>query len=375
MFKTINHISDIQSAVAHKKEIKFFRQPNGVMLGCYLFMDRDTFDVPEALECRGICFDAEGKVVSRPLHKFFNVGEKAWLLPQDVKSRQDIAAIFEKIDGSMIATAWVDGALHWRSKQSFGSEVVRLTRRLLEEPEHQNIARFAEDVARNGMTAIFELTHPEARIIVAPDRPRLRLLHVRDNVTGAYLMLDPAHPVHDLVAKHAVPVVPRIEGVDVAGLLESLQGMHDREGYVIQFASGDMAKVKCPWYSRLHAAVSMLRERDIAWLALENRLDDVKAALSELKVDLGAVEAVETRLKNDLTALMEEVEGPYQANRHLERKEFALHLKGHDLFGLIMLRYGGKQIDYADWYGRNRLRDRFGLENLASEALAEALDG
>ncbi|MEZ0262141.1 MAG: RNA ligase [Alphaproteobacteria bacterium] len=375
MFKKINNISDIQPAVAHKKEIKFFRQPNGIMLGCYLFMDRDTFDVPEALECRGICFGPSGTVVSRPLHKFFNVGEKEWLMPEQVMARDDIAAIFEKLDGSMLATAWIDGKLVWRSKQSFASEVVKLTNAFLAEPENAGIANFATEVARQGMTAIFELTHPGARIIVAPDRPRLRLLHVRDNTSGAYVMLDAAHDIHKLIERFEIPLVKRFEELTVKDLLSSLETMQEREGYVIQFANGDMAKVKCPWYTRLHSAVSFLRERDIARLALEQNLDDVKGALSELGIDLCEVNKVETRLKNALTALLDEIDGVYQAGKDLDRKTFAIQNKAHPLFGLIMLRYTGKEIDIADWYGRNRLKEEFGLRTLANDALAEAMDG
>jgi RNA ligase len=375
MFKTINHISDIQPAVAHKKEIKFFRQPNGITLGCYLFMDRETFDIPEALECRGICFDASGDVVSRPLHKFFNVGEKEWLLPEKIIDRSDVAAIFEKLDGSMLATAWIDGKLVWRSKQSFESEVVKLTRAFLAEKQNEGIEKFATEVARQGMTAIFELTHPGARIIVAQDQPRLRLLHVRDNKSGAYVMLDGAHDIHKLIRQFGVPLVSRFDGLTVKDLLSSLQAMQEREGYVIQFANGDMAKVKCPWYTRLHSAVSFLRERDIARLALEQNLDDVKGALSELGIDLSEVNQVETRLKNALTALLDEIDAVYEAGKDLDRKTFAIQTKGHPLFGLIMLRYTGKEIDIADWYGRNRLKDEFGLRTLANETLADAIDG
>ncbi|MBI1214213.1 MAG: 2'-5' RNA ligase [Alphaproteobacteria bacterium] len=375
MFKAVNHISDIQSAVEGKKEIKFFLQPNGVTLGCYMYMDKDTFDTLEALECRGICFDAEGKVISRPLHKFFNVGEKEWLLPEKVMARDDVVGIYDKLDGSMLATALVDGKQVWRSKQSFVSDVVKLTDALLENAENSNISKFANEVAQNGMTACFELTHPDARIIVAPDKPRLRLLHVRDNVTGAYLMLDPQNAVHDLIAEYDVEVVQRHDGLDIKSMLATLDDMVEREGYVIQFANGDMAKVKCPWYRRLHGAVSMLRERDIARLALENNLDDVKAALTELGIDLEEVNGVETRLKDNLTDLWDEIEKVYLADRELDRKSFAIKHKEHPLFGLIMRRYAGQEPDVAEWYGKRSLRDDFSLRALVYGALAESIEG
>lgn len=375
MFKTIRHISDVQPAVSGKKEIRFVTHPNGVTVGFYLFMDSNTFDTPESVECRGIAFDSSGYIISRPLHKFFNVGEKEWLAPKKLLDRRDIAAVFEKLDGSMIATAWVDGRLEWRSKKTFTSEVVRLTRKYLEDRDNPGLARFAEEVASQGMTAIFELTHPDASIVVAHDKPNLKLLHVRDNVTGAYVMLDPGHGVHDLVRRHNVPLAPRFDGLGLPDLMASLEGMHNREGYVIQFANGDMVKVKCPWYLRLHRSLTFLRERDIALLALNEELDDVKSALVEMGVDLAGVNEVEARLKASLTITLDEVESVYERNRHLDRKEFAIANREHPLFGLLMSRYAGKEIVLQDWYRRNRLKEEFSLRALAGETLADAMDG
>lgn len=375
MFKTVNHISDVQPFVAEKKEIRFLSQPKGITLGCYLFQDSKTFDSIEALECRGIAFDSAGKIVSRPLHKFFNLGEREWLFPHNVLARDDIVAIFDKIDGSMIATAWVDGKLLWRSKKSFESSVVKLAGELLATSEHGGIEVFAREVASNGMTAIFELTHPEARIVVAPETAALRLLHVRDNVTGAYVMLDPGHSIHGLIARHRVPLAARFDGLSLADALESLTEMNGREGFVVQFANGDMLKAKCPWYQRLHRSITFLRERDIAWLAIKEELDDVKGALAEAGIDLTAVNEVEARLKAILGEMMDEVEALYQKGRNLDRKEFAVATKEHPLFGLAMQRYLGKEVTLLDWYGRSRLKTDFNLRVLANETLADAMDG
>jgi T4 RnlA family RNA ligase len=375
MFKTINHISDVQPVVADKKEIRFLAQPNGITLGCYLFMDSKTFDSPEALECRGIAFDRTGQIVSRPLHKFFNAGEKEWLTPDRLLLRDDIVAIYDKLDGSMVATAWVDGQLLWRSKKSFSSAVVNLTAKLLDTAEYSNIAAFAHQVASAGMTAIFELTHPDARIVVAQECAALRLLHVRDNLTGQYVMLDPDHAVHDWIASHDVPLVHRFDGLSLAGAMESLSGMEGKEGYVIQFANGDMVKVKCPWYVRIHRSLTFLRERDIAWLALHEELDDVKGALVEAGIDLAGVNEVEARLKGILSGILDEIEAIYQKGRDLDRKSFAIANKEHPLFGLAMLRYLGKEVPLLDWYARTRLKEEFSLRVLAGEALADALEG
>lgn len=375
MFKTINHISDVQPVVADKKEIRFLAQPHGVTLGCYLFMDSKTFDSIEALECRGIAFDRSGRVVSRPLHKFFNIGEKEWLSPDRLMLRDDIVAIYDKLDGSMVATAWIDDQLRWRSKKSFNSDVVNLTSVLLEQPQHGRLAAFAHEVASAGMTAIFELTHPDARIVVAQEQPELRLLHVRDNLTGRYVMLEQGHMIHDLIARHDVPLVHRFEGLSLAAAIDSLAEMQGREGYVIQFANGDMVKVKCPWYLRIHRSLTFLRERDIAWLALNEELDDVKGALVEAGIDLDGVNEVEARLKTILSGIVDEVEAIYHNGRELDRKSFAIANKDHPLFGLAMQRYLGKEVTLLEWYGRTRLKDEFSLRALVDETLIDAMEG
>ena len=103
MFKTIHSIDDVAPFVADKKEIVFSKHaPVGMTVGCYMFMDSHTFDTLEAMECRGIAFDEHGAVASRPLHKFFNVGEKDWLSPDKLLGRTDVAVVFDKLDGGTL---------------------------------------------------------------------------------------------------------------------------------------------------------------------------------------------------------------------------------------------------------------------------------
>jgi len=375
MFQTINHLNDIRPAVETKREIRFQRQPNGVTIGCYMFMDSHTFDSPQAIECRGIGFDDEGAVVSRPLHKFFNLGEKEWLSPERLAERDDLVAVFEKLDGSMLATAWVGGELQWRSKKSFSSDVVHLTRRLLELPENAPTTAFATEVASQGMTAIFEMMHPEARIVVPVDSPSLRLLHVRDNRTGAYVLLDKSHPIHEMVARYGIERAPRYEGLSLSDVLTSLESMQGQEGYVLQFANGDMVKLKCPWYQRLHRSITFLRERDIALAALNEELDDLKAVLAEAGIPLEPVNEVESRVKVRMLELTDQIEAAANAGAALDRKSFALKYQREPLFGLMMAQYLGKEPDLRDWFTKNRLKDEFSLRVLADGALAEALEG
>lgn len=378
MFKPIRHISDIQSAVANKRDISFVTHTNGASIGCYATLyDETTFDSPESLECRGIAFDRHGCVASRPLHKFFNLGERPGLDVGELLARQgEIVGIYEKVDGSMIATAWLDGALHWRSKKAFDSEAVKLAQTYLAQPENAGLLSFSTRVASRGMTAVFELVHPDAPVVIAHDKPAMTLLHVRDNHSGRYVLLDAAHEIHRWVAEFSVPQLRNMADLGVSGALASLETMEGQEGYVIQLVNGNMVKVKCPWYLHHHHHATTLSERDVASLALEGKLDDIKAALVNAGADLSAVQAIEARLKQALGGLLDHVDAILAQDAGLERKDFALKYRSHALFSLLMARYQGREVPLAEWYGRYGLKDGFGQRIvIRHDALPQVLAG
>ncbi len=365
MFNKIQHINDVLTFISEKKEIRVQQQADGLTVVCYEAYDEQTFDTAAALECRGIVFDRTGALVSRPLHKFFNLGEFPAYSLEKLMARDDIACIFEKIDGSMVATAWVDDKLLWRSMKSFSSPVVSYTETFLAKSENQRLQQFAQLAASQGMTAVFELQHPDLPIVIPPDKVDLRLLHVRDNLSGEYLMLNPQHPVHDWIAEYAIPLAPRFDAWTLRMALEALPEMADSEGFVIQFQNGDMLKVKCPWYLRRHGASSVLRERDVAILALEQKLDDVKAALAQAGVDLTEVLVTEARLHQQLRLLEQEIAALAAQGAGLDRKGFALKFRPHPLFSLAMAHFTGQKPQLTPWYGANRLKQDFGMRVVA----------
>ena len=376
-FKHIETIDDVRPFVSDRPEIRFHTNSEGVTVGCYMFADSGTFETPEALECRGIAFGPDGRIISRPLHKFFNLGERTLDGGAATRARRDVSGIFDKLDGSMIATAMVGGKLRWRSKKVFDSDVARLAHEFVSTRENERLRYFAESIAYRNMTAIFELTHPHARIVVAQEKPAMRLLHIRHNITGAYVMLDPDHPVYDLISYFDVPLVRRRDDLDMESAIASLADLEDAEGYIAQFADGSMIKMKCPWYLRLHRAVSMLRERDVATLALEGGLDDLKAALAEAGTPMGAVLEVETRLKEALIRHDQAADAlcAEARDKGWDRKAFALAHSTHPLFSIAVRRFAGQEVDLTDWYRRTRLKEDFQPLPLVSGALAEALEG
>lgn len=234
----------------------------------------------------------------------------------------------------------------------------------MEIPYNKLINDFVQEVALLGMTCIFEFITPEVQSVVHLPDPQLKLLHIRDNITGAYVMLDHTHPVHEKIKKYNINTVYRYSDITIEEVISSLKTMAHSEGFVIQFSNGDMVKAKTDWYLDRLEIVGYLHERGIALLALKDNLDDVKASIIERGVPLESINKVETRFKNLILEISTEVENIYQKTKHLERKEFALTNKDHPYFGFIMNTYLGKQSDIKEWYRLNKLKEEFSLRSL-----------
>lgn len=63
-FPTVCQLDDIVKHIENNEQIRVLDQPNGRKVVCYIFMDSKTFPTPESRECRGIAFDANGRIVS-----------------------------------------------------------------------------------------------------------------------------------------------------------------------------------------------------------------------------------------------------------------------------------------------------------------------
>lgn len=359
MFPEITHIDQLRAAVGHKEEIRFSEQPNGTTVVCYMVADRDTFDNALARECRGITFDAQGKLICRPLHKFFNLNENAatqeHALPWDM-----VQVLMDKVDGSMLTPLILNGELLWKSKKSFDSDVAKMA------ADHARtqpkLELFAKDWIAKGYTPIFEFVSPDARIVVGYPKPELRLLHLRHMQSGNYLVLhnadgSPTDMARELCEEYELTLVECLPIEPVAQVLEKLTTARNLEGVIFRFADGEMVKVKCPWYLTLHHSITFIRERDIAALVLDEKLDDVKASLFEIGATLESVEAVEQRVVDELNGIRHEVDELVAQYHGKTPKEMALACKSHPLFGLAIQQHRGNEPDYLEYFRKSRLKE------------------
>lgn len=359
-FLKIEGLNALKAQIQSKPEISISHKKNGFFVVCALFSDQQTYDSFYARECRGITFDISGNLVSRPLHKFFNLNEVKEYTYDLIKDKS-VYAIYEKLDGSMIHTVNMNGKVDFKSKNSFESDVCIEARKFIS--ENVNYYKFCELVTMMGLTAIFEYCSPSSRVVINYSKPSLTLLHVRDNSTGKYVLIDPDNSVYLLIKEYGIPLVKKVNKTfdEIVNNVADEKGI---EGYVVQFSDGDMVKVKTNWYRDRHKIISFLRERDIAEFALNENLDDVKSILRELGINVAKVEAIESRVKGYLIELKETVDSICEKDKKMDRKGFAEKYLCHPNFSLLMQKYSSKEPDYARFYKKNRLNSDFGLDSI-----------
>lgn len=362
IFPKIENLNDILPFVKEQEYIGVNKQSNGATVICYNISNGDSFTNSFEKEARGITFDASGKIISRPLHKFFNLAEREEVQPQNLDWNKMVAA-FDKMDGSMITTGLINGEFFAKSKKSFQSDVAVSATNFVQ--ANQKYYDFTRYCALANMTPIFEFTSPNHRIVLRYAQDNMTLLHVRDNFTGVYLMPE---EVAQLASKYDIPVNKPVYGreLDLPELLKSLNTVEGIEGYVIQFENGEMVKVKTKWYVNLHHAVTFVRERDIARMVVEEQIDDYIAfvALNAPDADLTHIRHINDTIKEEVEGIEREVNALAKQYAGVNFKTVALALKDHPHFKFVMNLVRGKTNNYLEYYERNRLREVWSLEQI-----------
>lgn len=357
MFPIIRHLDDLLPHIQNKPSINVKVQPNGCTIVCYSISTPDLFDTEFARECRGITFDREGNILARALHKFFNVGEKAHTQVGSIDWSQT-RRVMDKRDGSMITAMVLDGKVVCKTKKSFDTVQALSANEYME--QRGNYIQFVKWCAKNNLTPTFEWTSPNDRIVLKYDEPELVLLHLRENVSGNYKL-----DVQFFAEQYHIPVVEDLTpDIFVAqDFLNKAATEELKEGWIVQFDNGDMVKLKTKWYIDLHHSVTFTRERDIAEMVVNETIDDYKSYLTSIGESLAKVEAIEARVTKKILDVATAVESFYANNVTPDRKAFVELAKKHEFFGLIMMRYSGKELRYKEYFMKHYLTD-YSLETV-----------
>lgn len=365
-FPYIENLSQMKSILEAKPELRLIDSGLGTLSVAYNISDRNTFKDPLACEARGITFDKEtGNIIGRPLHKFFNLGEREDTLKNNVNF-SDIFSIWDKIDGTMISLHRVNGNLAVKTKKSFLSNEAKRATQFLSKPENQNILKFCNELV-DEFTPVFEFTDPENTIVISHKKMDVVLLHVRHIKTGSYIPYnDP--DLTELVEKYNVKRLSPLNlkqtekgTLDIDSVLEDLKVIEGIEGYVMQFNDGRMIKIKSDWYNAQHRAEAGLRERDVVKMFLDGTLDDVKGALKTDGYDITKLESIESNVLAELNKMETYITEKVELLKGLDMKSAALKINNempnNPLNGFVLISLRGKEPDLMTYFERNKLQD------------------
>lgn len=286
-FPRVERLDDVLPAIKGRPEFAVSRR-RGYVAVDYLYQTPDSFlagaGAGEAQrraaalrrECRGIKFDAiTGEIVARPYAKFFNLGENEETRPESVDwSRPH--RVLDKLDGSMVVPAEVEGGLRWMTRVSdAGVSTAAHAFAAARAP----LMGLACEAIGAGWSPIFEWCGPSQRIVIEYPRDRMVLTGARHMRGGDVL---PYPDLVDLAGRWGVPVVEELgEGRSGRALVEHVRALEDLEGCVVRFEDGAMIKLKADAYVARHRAVSDLAsEKKVLRLVLEGLEDDVLPLLS-----------------------------------------------------------------------------------------------
>lgn len=353
--KTNNDVSSLQYPL-------FVRMAGieGTTTISYVVQTPETFargeGYEERIEGRGIVFDRDGKLISRPLHKFRNVGETEHTQIHAIDWSQ-VDCVLLKVDGSMLVPVMIDGHIFWKTKKSWDTPHCNVAYATMRQME--NGTRWVHRILSSGLTPVFELVSPELpQIVVRYLETKLVLLHIRDNETGRYLSraeIMQTNPPFNMVIDEKKRFMR--DGVFQPELMQKeIETGQGYEGFVIQFTNGDMVKWKTDWYCNLHHQITFLRERDIAAAVVNDTYDDLRAAARLASLPIKRFDEIQRAVLETIRERREEIETTVKRELGLSKKEFAIKYKDHPDRPLLMLQFDGREIDWMEWYGKTMLK-------------------
>ena len=276
-FPEIRRLSDVAPAIKGVREIPASKKEEGGVeytVVNYQVAIAGLFDDPVhgelRKECRGLIFDAEGTLLSRPFHKFFNIGERAETQPNKVDvSRPHV--VEEKVDGSMVRPFLLGGRVRLGTRMGI-TEVSRLAEAAFDELSTPEQLEWIRDHLEAGRTPIFEFVSPDNRIVIKHGKADFVFLALRDNLSGEYLKPELPWP------GRSVKTYEKVD--DILAYVAGVRKEEGLEGYVLSFSDGFKVKVKSEWYVGIHRVKDfMSNSRNIVRLHLQDNLDDAIGVL------------------------------------------------------------------------------------------------
>lgn len=315
MHPTITHIDDVLPSVKDRTDFVVADKGDYTVID-YVYALPDSFDDPIRRECRGIKFGRDGRILARPLNKFFNIGEREETQPAAIDFNEP-HSVTEKLDGTMIHPAIIDGEVVFMTRMGRTDHALRAERHLTE-----HVRDMAACLLDRGFTPIYEWTAPDNRIVVRYGESALTLLAIRDIETGDYL---PHEEIAESARCQRIPHVahhaPRHNSA--ADFLAYARAIQGAEGFVVRFDSGLWVKAKGEDYVLKHRAKdSIMHEKNILALVLSGGVDDVLPLLDDADAD--AVREYAAAVEGGVDWMAKFIDVAVEDGQHMAQKDFAV---------------------------------------------------
>jgi RNA ligase len=329
-FPEINDINDVICHIEDWPEFKVMEKDWYTVINYMVGFD-DTFSLIRKRshhnmkirrECRGLIFDtATGKLLSRPYHKFFNVGEREETAINKINLYEP-HVVLEKLDGSMIRPIPTKEGFRLATKAGITDVAMNAEVFIADKT---NYRQFILEMIDDRKTAIFEWCSRKNRVVVDYPEDRLILTGIRDKENGSYV---PYYKMASIASYANIPVVKSVDGLAVQNIdlfVKQVREWDDGEGVVIRFDNGHMVKVKADEYVLRHKSKEQIsQEKNVLQTILSDSVDDVVPLLTQddatrLKAFQGAFWASVVDLCIDMDHLFQMGDKKYP-----DKKDFAV---------------------------------------------------
>lgn len=309
--------------------------------------------------CRGKVIDGETMtIVSYPFDKFFNVNEVSETKEDIIKklvSESTYVYTTDKKDGSTIIVSLYRNKPLITTNGSFENDQIVLAEQLLK----KKYPKFLKGI-KEGYTYIFELIHPENRIVISYGNEKaLYLLAIRDLKTEKLLSLDETHVIANNFG-FPVPQTFSFKNLSDILYLAHTERNTNREGWVLRIGQKDggefMLKIKLDEYFELHSVFSKITLTFVYRHLLANDLDDIISIVSEkqqkeIKEYIKEIENIRKKIKKNSVNLTENICKRFatysviaKTDRELTVKIINEIIKEKSLYGSFAIEY----LKYGD---------------------------
>lgn len=286
IFPQISNIVDILPHIEDRPEFKVMEKDWYSVIN-YMVAFENTFshDLNSSSyntwvrrECRGLIFDtATGNLISRPYHKFFNVGEREETQLHKVNLNEP-HVVLEKLDGSMIRPIPTKEGFRLATKAGITDVAMNAEVFIADKLKYSKLINLCISAK---MTPIFEWCSRKNRIVVDYPEDQLILTAIRSNHDGNYL---PHSDIVEIGEHFDIPYVKALAGdeKDINKVVDHIRKWDDGEGVVIRFDSGHMVKIKADEYVLRHKSKEQInQEKNVIQVILDDSVDDVIPLLTQ----------------------------------------------------------------------------------------------